>query len=43
MTRYYFRFREQDGSWSQWYECSRSRWQQALNNDDEDAMREQGR
>jgi len=31
---YWFRFREQDGSWSPWYRCSRERYMELQDADD---------
>ena len=32
--RYWFRFREMDGSWSQWFECGRARYEELIDADD---------
>lgn len=32
-NRYFYRFREQDGSWSPWAECSRRRYEELQDSD----------
>lgn len=34
MMRYYWRFREQDGGWSEWFMCSKDEYLRQRRNDD---------